>query len=268
MSIVLTEQKVTMSRREIIRGLAAGSVFAYLGGCTYNEEIGRSQLLLVSSGQIAQMAASSWADIKKQERVSTDPRYVNRARTVMSRIVGAAGQSPTAWDFQVFENDTRNAFALPGNRVGFYTGLLDMMENDSQLATVGGHEYAHVRLNHSAERYSQALVATGATAAASVAIATSDIENKQAWAAAFGMGVQFGVLLPYSRRHEFEADRFGLRYMHAAGYDARESTRFWQTMMRMGGQKPPAYLSTHPSDEARIAQLQREIAVLPPTARG
>ncbi|GAB4517577.1 MAG: M48 family metallopeptidase [Parvularculaceae bacterium] len=268
MAIIMTEHKVTMSRREIIRGLAAGSVFAYVGGCTYNEELGRSQLLLVSSGQMAQLAASAWTDLKRQEKLSTDRRYRDRVNRVMPRIIAAGGDNPANWEYEVFESDQLNAFALPGGRVGFYTGILDIMENDSQIATVGGHEYVHVRANHSGERYSQALTSQAGLAAAQVAVASSDSSYGPQLLAALGLGVQLGVLLPFSRRHELEADRLGLRYMYRAGYDPNEAVRFWQNMeARSQGGRPPEFLSTHPGPERRIAQLQREIALLPPRPR-
>ncbi|MEM9750190.1 MAG: M48 family metallopeptidase [Pseudomonadota bacterium] len=260
----MSDQQVTMSRREIIRGLACGSVFAFTGGCTYNQELGRSQFMMVSRGQMAQLAGTAWTDLKRQERVSTNSRYTRRLDKVAERVVLASGENPSQWEYEVFESESINAFALPGNKIGFYTGIIDIMDNDAQVATVAGHEVAHVKFNHSGERYSQALAAQAGLTAASVAVAASDSRN-YGWAvSALGLGVQFGVLLPFSRRHELEADRFGVRYMHRAGYEPREALRFWERMSQQGGNKPPEYMSTHPSDETRIAQLRREIALLPP----
>jgi predicted Zn-dependent protease len=258
--ITVSDRKVTLSRREIIRGLAAGSIVILPAGCAYNEQLGRNQLLFVSQEQMAQLAASAWTDLKRQERVSNDPKYTSRMRRVAPRIIQAAGHNPAEWEAQVFDSDQLNAFALPGGRIGFYTGILDIMENDAQIAAVMGHEVAHVNYNHAGERYSQStLAATGMSVAQ---VATSGVENQNAIMQVLGLGAQLGVLLPYSRRHELEADRFGVRYMHRAGYDPNEAIRFWETMSAKKSGQPPEILSTHPSDETRIAQLRREIALL------
>jgi len=252
---------VTMSRREIVQGLAAGSIVVLATGCAYNEELGRSQLLFVSQGQMAQLAASAWTDLKKQEKITNDPQYVERMSRVAPRIIQAAGHNPAAWEVVVFESEQLNAFALPGGRIGFYTGILDIMENDAQIATVAGHEVAHVNFNHSGERYSQSTLAAAGLTVAQVVAADSRYQNEIV--GVLGMGATLGVILPFSRKHELEADRFGVRYMHRAGYDANESVRFWETMAaKKSGQSPPEILSTHPSDSTRIAQLKREIALL------
>lgn len=257
----LIDKKVTMSRREILQGLAAGSVVILAPGCTYNEELGRSQLLFVSSGQMAQLGASAWSDLKKKERISRNPKYINRMRRVAPRIIQASGNNPSQWEVQVFESKALNAFALPGKKIGFYTGILDVMDNDDQIATVMGHEVAHVNYNHSGERYSQSTLAqTGLTVAQ---VATSGTRYGPQLMGVLGVGATFGVILPFSRRHELEADRFGLRYMHRAGYNPVESVRFWEKMSaKKSGKAPPEFASTHPSDQTRIAQLRREIAQL------
>ena len=253
-------QTVTMSRRDIIRGLAAGSIVIIPAGCAYNEELGRSQLLFVSQGQMAQLAASAWTDLKQQQRITNNPKYVNRMNRVAPRIIQAAGHNPADWEVQVFDSEQINAFALPGGRIGFYTGILDIMDNDDQIATVMGHEAAHVNFNHSGERYSQStLAAAGLTVAQ---VATSDSRYQREIVGILGMGATLGVILPFSRKHELEADRFGVRYMHRAGYNPNQAVRFWETMSAMKSGAPPAYLSTHPSDATRIAQLKREIALL------
>ncbi len=252
---------VTMSRREIIRGLACGSVVVMAPGCAYNEELGRSQLLFASPGQMAQLASSAWTDLKKQERISTNPKYVDRVRRVAPRIISASGGNPSAWEIQVFESKDLNAFALPGNKIGLYTGILDVMENDDQIATVIGHEVAHVNYNHSGERYSQSTLAQGGLSIAQVAVSGSQYQNQIL--GVLGAGASLGVILPFSRKHELEADRFGLRYMHRAGYRPDEAIRFWTKMsaQKQGG-GPPEFLSTHPADATRIDQLRREIALL------
>ncbi|MEM8935478.1 MAG: M48 family metallopeptidase [Pseudomonadota bacterium] len=252
---------VTMSRREIIRGLAAGSVVVIAPGCTYNETLGRNQLLFVSQGQMAQLASSAWTDLKQQERITTNRKYTDRMRRVAPRIIQSAGENPSQWEVQVFQSDALNAFALPGGKIGFYTGIMDLMENDDQIATVMGHEVAHVKFNHSGERYSQSTLAQAGLTVAQVA--TQDSQYRNQIMGVLGMGATLGVILPFSRKHELEADRFGVRYMHRAGYNANQSIRFWERMSaQKSGNAPPEILSTHPSDATRIAQLRREIALL------
>ncbi len=262
--LISRKHEIRMSRRDIVRGLTAGYVVA-LTGCVYDEDLGRSQLLVVSDAQVAQMAASSWTALKKEEKVTRDPKYVNRMSRVGPRIQSAAGRGGERWEYEVFDSDQKNAFALPGGRIGFYTGILDIMENDDQIATVMGHEVAHVTKRHSAERVSQQMAAQGVTLGAAIAVGADDNPDNDWIAGALGLGATFGVLLPYSRRHETEADRIGVRYMHAAGYDANEAVRFWQNMAAQSdGPRPPEFMSTHPSPATRISDLQREIAALPP----
>ena len=256
----LLKEKVTMSRREVVMGLATGSVVILAPGCTYNEELGRSQLLFADSNQMAQLAAGAWTDLKGQERISRNPKYTSRVNRVAPKVIAAANGNPAQWEVEVFDSDQLNAFALPGGKVGFYTGLLDVMDNDSQIATVMGHEAAHINLRHSAERYSQSTLAQSGLSVAQVAVSGSQYSNQIM--GVLGMGASLGVILPYSRRHEFEADRFGVRYMHRAGYDANEAVRFWETLSSSKTGAPPALLSTHPSDASRIAALKREIALL------
>lgn len=252
---------VHMSRRDVIRGLATGSVVVLAPGCTYNEELGRSQLLFVSSGQMAQLAASAWTDLKSQERVTNNPRYLSRVERVAPGVIQAAGGDPRQWQVEVFQSDQINAFALPGGKVGFYTGILDFMESDAEIATVMGHEVAHVNYNHSGERYSQSTLAQTGLSVAQVGLSGNQYQSQIM--GVLGMGASLGVILPFSRKHELEADKFGVRYMHRAGYDASEALRFWEKMSaNKAGGGPPAYLSTHPSDATRIAQLKREIALL------
>ncbi|GAK45860.1 peptidase M48 Ste24p [Tepidicaulis marinus] len=252
-------EPVVMNRRRLIQGLASGSVVA-LAGCTQNRALGRSQLILVSDGQLAQMAASSWSALKKQERISRDPRMNARLRTVGSRIVQSAGLGNQPWEFTLFDSDEANAFVLPGGKVGFYEGIFKRFDNDHHLAAVMGHEVGHVTARHSAERYSQQLAAGLGMTAAAVAMEAGDVQGGKEIAAVLGMGVQFGVLLPYSRRHELEADTLGLRYMHASGYDARQAVGLWQNMAKQSkGSAPPEFMSTHPSHASRIANIQQEL---------
>lgn len=241
------------------RGLAVLGVLA-VGACAYNETLGRNQLLFVSQDQMAQLASSAWTDLKKQEQTTSDPKYLNRVNRVAPKVIRAAGENPAEWEVEVFKSDQINAFALPGGKIGIYTGILDLMENDSQIAAVLGHEVAHVKFNHSGERYSQTAAAQTALSAGGAIVGDSQVGTTALQA--LGLGAQYGVLLPFSRKHELEADKFGLRYMARAGYDMDEAVRFWQKMSAQKNGAPPEFMSTHPSDATRIAQLKREIQLI------
>ena len=252
----IVDKTITMSRRDFVRAAAAGSIVVLGEGCA-----SVSQAFTPSSAQMAQLAGSAWTDLKKQERISNDPRYVSRMRRVAPRIIQAAGQNPAAWEVQVFDSKSLNAFALPGGKIGFYTGILDLMANDDQIATVMGHEVAHVMFNHAGQRYGRAAATQAGLGVAQVALGGGG-QASQTALGVLGLGAQYGVILPFSRQHELEADKYGLRYMNAARYDMNESIRFWQNMSSKKSGQPPEILSTHPNDSTRIAQLQREIAIL------
>lgn len=254
---------VTMNRRQIIQGLASGSVVAFAGAgvasCAYNAEIGRKQLLFVDNAQMAKLSASAWTDLLKKEKRITNSSANRRVENIGSRIVSAANQTQINWQYEVFDSDDLNAFVLPGGQVGVYRGLLDKVENDDQLAAVLGHETGHVTARHGAERYSQQIAAGVGGAVAQVAIAKSDTKYKRELAGVLGMGVTFGIILPYSRKHELEADRIGVDYMVKAGYRPQQAVELWKLMSTSGKQKPPEFMSTHPSDETRIRELEQHI---------
>ena len=256
----LDTKPIELDRRQLVRGLAAGYVVA-LTGCVENKALGRQQLLLVSEAQMSQLSASAWTQLRQQKKVSTNRKLNTRLQTVGRKIVTAANLQNQPWEFTVFEGKEANAFVLPGGKVGFYEGIFARTENDDQLATVMGHETAHVTARHSAERYSQHMAAGAGMQAAQIGLQSANVSNPAAIAAILGAGLQFGVLLPYSRQHELEADRLGIAYMQKAGYDPRQSLRFWQNMskQRTGQAPPPELMSTHPSDATRMAALQAQL---------
>jgi len=256
----LDRKPIELNRRQLVKGLAAGYIVA-LGGCVQNPALGRQQLLLVSDAQITQLSASAWDQLRKEQKVSGNTSLKRRLQKVGPPLVQAAGLQGQSWEYTVFQGDEANAFVLPGGKVGFYEGIFKRMENDDQLATVLGHEIGHVAAHHSAERYSQQMATGFGMQAAQVALQAGDVGGAGTIAAVLGAGVQFGVLLPYSRTHELEADRLGVTYMHKAGFDPRQSLRFWQNMTAQRGSKapPPEFMSTHPSDSTRIAALTQQL---------
>ncbi|MGD8875104.1 MAG: M48 family metallopeptidase, partial [Gammaproteobacteria bacterium] len=164
------------------------------------------------------------------------------------------------WEVVVFNDSDANAFALPGGKIGVYTGLLKVAENQDQLATVIGHEVAHVLARHSNERVSQKFAVEQGLSLIS-AIANPQSGTGQTLMGLLGVGAQYGVLMPYSRIQESEADILGLDLMARAGFDPRESTRLWINMGRAGGGQPPEFLSTHPSHSTRISDLNAHMPV-------
>lgn len=281
-----------VSKRQFVQGLAAGTiglVATQTTGCATNPETGRRQLVgLVSDSQLNQMAAESWAESKSTQKVSTDPRYTNRIRQIGTRIAAGANRSDESWDYAVFDDDSKNAFVLPGNRVGFYKGMMDFADNDSQVAAVLGHEVGHVSGLHARERVSQqmagslasqfggavtaskmmdrcrkldaAMRAAGKYDRATIEKCVSDANrNTQLLTAALGMGLTFGVILPFSRKHESEADLLGAKYMHSAGYDVMQSVRLWEKMAAENTSRTPEWMSTHPDPARRAEDLHNYI---------
>jgi predicted Zn-dependent protease len=249
------------SSRALIRPallVAALAATAAMAGCAYNEALGRNQILLVDNAALAQAADQAWQETLRKEKVSKDPEMNARVQRVSSRLVQAAGLGGQTWTYVVFEDPTPNAFALPGGKIGVNTGLFKVVKNDDQLAAVIGHEIGHNVANHAAERYSQTAAAQIGLGVAQGVAGSGDLG--QAIGAYGGVGAQLGVLLPFSRKHELEADRLGVDYMHAAGYRPSEAIALWRNMaaQRTGGSQP-SFMSTHPSDAQRIAELEAYI---------
>ena len=230
-------------------------------GCTTVKETGRRQFMLVSPAQEAQMGLAAFANVKKEEKISKDPELNARIQRIGKRIATSVGREiPNAqWEFVVFDSPTVNAFALPGGKVGVYTGLIKIASSDDEIAVVMGHEIAHVTSRHGAERTSQNMAIAGVGLAAAVGMEMKDVDpaKRNMALAAYGIGSQVGLALPYSRLHETEADSVGLRFAAGAGYDPRAGATFWKKMSAQGGVKPPEFLSTHPSDATRIANLEK-----------
>ncbi len=241
-----------------------------LTGCYTNPVTGRKSLVLLSQGEEASLGAKSFQDIRGKEKVSEDPAANARVNRIGQRIAKAVGgELPDAkWEFVVFASPELNAFALPGGKVGVYTGLMQLTESDAELATVMGHEIGHVIARHGAERMSEAMViaGVGAIGSAVVEAKTEDQQTRQLFELAYGGGTNLLRVLPHSRNNESEADRMGAIYAARAGYDPRAAISFWQKMAaqkkaadaagRPAGSPLDALLSTHPADGKRIADLQ------------
>lgn len=229
---------------------------ALLAACA-TSPTGRSQLVFMPESQVDSMGVQAFTQLKKKTPVSRNVKanqFVQCVARAITREVG--GQ----WEAVVFEDDDINAFALPGGKIGVYTGLLKLTANNQdQLAAVIGHEVAHVLSHHSNERLSQEAAVKGGLALTQ-AIAAPQTSLGQAGMAMLGLGAQYGVLMPYSRLHESEADSLGLDLMAKAGFNPRESVDLWQKMAQASKGQPPEFLSTHPSHSTRIQDLQNHMA--------
>ncbi len=253
-----------LDRRRLLHLLAGGLAVT---ACSENPATGRSQFAFVPDDVLAQMAQTAWADIQRQIPRADDPRLQRRLEQIGTRVVDRAGdQVPAqAWEFVVFDSPEINAFVLPGGKVGFFRGLIEATGgDDAAIAAVMGHEIGHVSARHAAERMSQQLAVQAGVQLAAIALAEDLGEFADDAAAALGAGLVYGVVLPYSRRHELEADRLGLRYMAAADYPPTAALNFWQTMIARNADRPRPleFLSTHPADDERLAALKAEIALL------
>lgn len=221
---------------------------------------GRYQLMLMPESQMTQMGLQAFENIKKETPVDASTstrRYVNCVAQAIIREVGGS------WEIVVFEDESANAFALPGRKIGVNSGLLKVAENQHQLATVIGHEVAHVLAHHSNERVSQKF-AVEQSLGLITAISHPQSGTGQTLMGLLGVGAQYGILMPYSRIQEAEADRLGLELMARSGFNPAESIKLWRNMSAAGGAQPQEFLSTHPSHSTRISGLT---AILPNAQR-
>ena len=242
--------------RTCVAVFATGLLALSLGACAYNESLGRSQFLIVDDSALIQQSNAAWAETLKTQKVSANVAQNERVRRVGGRVVQAAGLAGRSWDYAVFEDASPNAFVLPSGQIGVTTGLLKLVQNDDQLAAVLGHEVGHVVARHAAERYST----QSTTGLVLGAVQSRAGDYAQAVGALGGMGAQLGLLLPFSRSHELEADRLGVDYLAAAGYKPSESVALWRVMAQQRQSGTPEFASTHPSDQTRIAALQQYIS--------
>lgn len=222
---------------------------------------GRSQAMVVDDSQMSRLGAQAFSALRTGGRLSKDGRHRQYVRCIADALIA---QLPVPWrdqewEVEVFVDDAANAFALPGGKVGVNTGMFAVAENADQLAAVVGHELAHVWYRHGGERFSQQILAqTGLTAAAVVADAKAP-ENSRLILGALGAGAQVGVLLPFSRKHETEADLEGQRLMARAGFNPAAAVTLWQRMNQAANTAPSVWLSTHPDPQGRIDQLNRAL---------
>jgi len=246
-------------------------VFLILYGCGSVPVTGRRQLSFIPSSEMNSLAATSYKETLSSSKLSSNAEQTAMIQRVGGRISKAVEQymseknmssavSGFQWEFNLIDDPQINAWCMPGGRVAFYTGILPICQNEAGIAVVMGHEIAHAVANHSGERMSQELLVQLGGVALSTALQQKSEMTQQIALSVFGVGTQVGAVLPYSRLHEFEADKLGLYFMAMAGYDPYEAPKFWERMQALsGGNAPPQFLSTHPSDDKRISELQAAI---------
>lgn len=255
-----------MERRHIkwLPLLLAGLFFAYQYFSSekfVNPETGRKSHVAMSTREEASLGVQSYQQVLAQsESVNSGPE-LEMVKRVASRLATATGKAGADFDWQVslIRSSQANAFCLPGGKIVVYTGILPITQNEPALATVLGHEMAHATSRHGSQRVLEQNLAQTALTGVAMSLSDMDYDKQRAVMGALGAGTQFGVLMPFSRKHESEADEIGLLYMARAGYDPRESIRFWQRMENAGGAQPPEFLSSHPSHGTRIQQLEAEM---------
>jgi predicted Zn-dependent protease len=235
-----------------------------LFGCQVTKSpTGRTQALMYSTGDMNQLGASSFDEMKKTLKVVSDTnvtRYVNCVAKAVTDKVPASYEVPK-WEVVVFDAPQVNAFALPGGHIGVYTGLLKVASTPDQLAAVLGHEVGHVLANHSNERLSRNQMTNMGLSMASSAFDMAESQNKQLWMQGLGLGAQYGIAMPFGRKQESESDNIGIDLMAKAGFDPAQSVTLWQAMGKAsGGKEPMEILSTHPSNQRRIDDLNKNMA--------
>ena len=241
-----------------------------LAGCTNVAITGRKQLNIVPDSIINSMALSEYNSFLKspETELSSDPEKTAMVQRVGVRIADAVERymkensmsdriAGYNWEFNLVESEDKNAWAMPGGKVVVYTGILEIAQDDAGLAVVMGHEVAHAIAKHGSERMSQALLFTAGGVALDTAMKYESSGKRQAFMTAYGIGATVGVMLPYSRTHETEADRLGLIFMAMAGYDPQTAVGFWERMAAdKEGAQMPEFLSTHPAGETRIENIK------------
>jgi len=220
---------------------------------------GRRQLALLPDSQLAAMGAEAFAGLKQAQPVETSASINNYVGCVARAVIGVLPEPRGSWEVVVFRNSEPNAFALPGGKIGVNTGMLNIAETPAQLAAVMAHEVGHVIANHANERLTQELGVKSILLMVSLFIGDPGSWSQELLLGALGLGAQVGVLLPFSRTHEHEADIVGLGLMAQAGFDPRQSLALWQNMARASGDQPLEFLSTHPSHQSRFEELQAEM---------
>jgi predicted Zn-dependent protease len=246
-------------------------MFAVIISCTSNKITGRKQLNIISNAQMISLAESQYAEVLKKSKVVTNTKASATVVTIGKRIVEVVNKYYAAqgmqsllkdykWEYTLIDSKEANAWCLPGGKIAVHTGLLPITENDDALAVVMGHEIAHALAEHGKERVNQQIINSGGAITLQVLTANQSQANQNLFLQAFGFASEYGVILPFSRKQELEADKLGLKFAAMAGFNPRSAVPLWQRMGSMSkGNKPPEFASTHPAEETRIDELNKQM---------
>ena len=259
-----------MYRSFAVALLASVLLVLLVAACATVPVTGRKQLSLIPDSQMHQLSYQQYDQVLAESTLSSDAEATALVKKVGHRIQAAVEEyfarqgmshhlDGYQWQFSLIESDQVNAWCMPGGKVAFYTGILPLCGDEAGIAVVMGHEVAHAIAEHGSERMSQQLAIQMGGVALNEAVKNEPEETQAIYMTVFAVGAQYGAMLPYSRLHESEADHMGLIFMAMAGYDPRGAPKFWERMAAAGGAKPPEFMSTHPSDETRIRQLNERM---------
>jgi predicted Zn-dependent protease len=224
--------------------------------CQTVSQTGRSQFIVVSESQERQLGDEAYQETLKKTRLSTRNDWQAQLKRVGQRISAVADRPDYKWEFNVIQGKDVNAFALPGGKVAFWEGIMPIAQDDNGVAVIMGHEIAHALARHGAERMSQEMGAQAIGQILALGVGKVSPGLHEEFLKVYGLGASVGVLMPWGRSQESEADQIGLTLMAKAGYDPAAAIAFWERMSKVAGDKPPEFLSTHPSDQTRIAQIK------------
>ncbi|MHA6347142.1 M48 family metallopeptidase [Roseivivax sp. CAU 1761] len=238
-----------LSRRRFLAGTATLPLAGAVSGCD-------SAAALVSEEEAAEMGRAAWAEIRSEVPESRDARFSGVVAELSERLIRAAGGQPSDWEVVAFESAEINAFALPGNRIGVFRGIYDLAGNASELAAVIGHEIGHLEADHARKRMGSARAQGILERIAAIFLQSAEIEFGAEIMAALGVGLRYGLALPYSRGQELEADRLGLALVGQAGLDPAAAIPFWERMAEAQAGRPPEFLATHPAPASRIREIR------------
>lgn len=231
-----------------------------VSGCSSAPVTGRRQLLTISEAEENQLGLTAYKEVLEKEPISRNEQYKQLVQRVGQRIAAVANRPDFDWEFTVIESETQNAFCLPGGKVAVYTGMLPVCQTEAGLAVVMSHEVAHAIARHGGERMSHKMVQNGVREIGGRLLNKQDEQKKKIVLTAYNLGSEYGAILPYSRKHELEADSIGLKLMAEAGYDPSAAPEFWDRFGELKGAGGPVeFLSTHPSDSRRSANLREQL---------
>lgn len=246
-----------MDRRTFFKTTSIATWFGCCG-CKTAPLTGRRQMMFYPEGTEVAMGQQSFADVVSKEPASSNSRYQQIVERVGLRIAGVCERNDYQWETRVVASEEQNAFCLPGGKIVVYEGIVPICQNEAGLAVVMSHEVAHVLARHGGERMSQTAAVNVVQTGVGYVLRNKEQVTKDLWMKAYGVGTNYGFLLPYSRKHESEADQIGITLMAKAGYDPAEAPRFWTRFAAASkSSKPPEFLSTHPADARRASDLEK-----------